>query len=124
MKKIILISLFLFGFVSFANAYDGKCYSKFYDLNLTQEHISELEKTNQVKRLLELKDDNAKSWISLMNQVPPVTYYEGDTVIVLSSIRTDYLLFAIFKDGCEVSRGQLRPDIYEEINKKYLGDFI
>ena len=41
----------------------------------------------------------------------------GDTILAIAAAGSPNVLFAIFKDGCEVTRGALRPQIYRAIDR-------
>jgi len=86
-------------------------------LDLTRDRIRTLSARGHASVLMDIDGEAAEIWIAKLNLVPPRTAFAGDTVLAIAATWSPNVLFAIFKDGCEVTRGALRPQIYRAIDR-------
>ncbi len=86
-------------------------------LDLTRDRIRALSARGHASVLMDIDGEAAEIWIDKLNLVPPRTAFDGDTVLAIAATWSPNVLFAIFKDGCEVTRGALRPQIYRAIDR-------
>lgn len=86
-------------------------------LDATRARIASLEARGTVAVLTDIEGETAEIWIAKFNAVPPRTEHGGDTVLAIATIWSPNALFAIFRDGCEVTRGALGPAVYHAIEK-------
>ncbi len=84
-------------------------------LDDTRARLADLAARGTVAVLTDLEGEMARIWIAKFNAVPPRTEHGGDTVLAIATIWSPNVLFAIFKDGCEVTRGTLGPAAYRAI---------
>lgn len=64
----------------------------------------------------DLRGEQAKTAIEVLNGIPPHTSIVADQMIIFSHPRSATLMILVFQEGCQVGRGTIR--------REYLRDFI